>query len=552
MPTYFRGSNILTPDYWTEGSGGFSGFGQNGNTGENQRVTGTDPWGNSAIVWESRPSGDGNADGGWNSDSVSVDEYSLYRFSVWVKRTSGSASGYSYLGTQSNFGTVRHIDSTYDNGNPYWECQNPSVYTQNQWYLLVGHVFPSNYAGNGIHAPHPDTGRYTTSGRDGGVNFCNISSDLRWTPGTTSTYHRTYHYYCGDSTTRLQWFDPRIDKCDGSEPTIAQLLAGTRKSSLISTSASVEGASLQNQKIVASGGIITTVGDSRIHRFNSSGTLTVTSVNGSSVVDVDYLIVAGGGGGGTNMGGGGGGGGVLNGKMTLVAGQSYTVTVGAGGAGAPAGTTGGHPTVTGSNGSSSSINSLVATGGGWGGVSYNTMGYGIHMGNSGGSGGGSSGYNNDYVAPGYYGSGSGISGQGNRGGYQGNAYYSGGGGGAGAAGTDGNSRPDGGAGRMVTILGRPFYWGGGGGGASYSLDTGGYGGVGGGGGGALGTALGGRNGIAWGSNGGGGACCSWANTPGGNAAVNTGGGGGGGSHYNYTNKGGDGGSGIVIIRYKYR
>jgi len=30
-----------------------------------------------------------------------------------------------------------------------------------------------------------------------------------------------------------------------------------------------------------------------------------------------------------------------------------------------------------------------------------------------------------------------------------------------------------------------------------------------------------------------------------------GGGGGGGAHYNATNKGGDGGSGIVIIRYKY-
>ena len=24
MPVYFRGSNILTPDYWAEGSGGFS------------------------------------------------------------------------------------------------------------------------------------------------------------------------------------------------------------------------------------------------------------------------------------------------------------------------------------------------------------------------------------------------------------------------------------------------------------------------------------------------------------------------------------------------
>jgi hypothetical protein len=42
---------------------------------------------------------------------------------------------------------------------------------------------------------------------------------------------------------------------------------------------------------------------------------------------------------------------------------------------------------------------------------------------------------------------------------------------------------------------------------------------------------------------------SQTNTPGGNAGANTGGGGGGGSHYNVTNKGGEGGSGIVVVRY---
>ena len=120
------------------------------------------------------------------------------------------------------------------------------------------------------------------------------------------------------------------------------------------------------------------------------------------------------------------------------------------------------------------------------------------------------------------------------------------------AGADGNNRPDGGAGKLTGILGKPFYFGGGGGGASYSLSTGGFGGLGGGGGGALGTAPGGTGGLEWGQPGGGGACCTWANTPGGDGGVNTGGGGGGGAHYNATNKGGNGGSGIVIIRYKYR
>ena len=65
MPVIFRRSNILDPYSWTTGSGGVGNFSQNGNTGENERVMGTDPWGNSAIVWETRASGDGNADGGW-------------------------------------------------------------------------------------------------------------------------------------------------------------------------------------------------------------------------------------------------------------------------------------------------------------------------------------------------------------------------------------------------------------------------------------------------------------------------------------------------------
>jgi len=546
MSIFFKKTNILDPYSWTTGSGGFGNFGQNGNTGENERVIGTDPFGNSSVVWESRPSGDGGADGGWGNGYYDVDEFSLYRWSVWVKRTSSSAGGTSYMGLYGTPNAVIKIADGGQEGNPYWECSGTGAYSQDVWYLLVGHCFPSNYTGGAT--THPDSGRYTTSGRNGGVNYCNIGGDVKWYPGTTGGYHRVYHYYCGDSTTRLQWFDPRLDKCDGSEPTISDLL-NNRQAKLEAATVTLEGAALKQQRIVASGGVTTTVGEYKIHRFNSSGTFTISSLRSGSI-EVEYLIAAGGGGGGTNMGGGGGGGGVLLGTTVLTP-ASYTITVGGGGAGAPAGT-GAHPTIPGGNGGNSSFNGLTALGGGWGGVSYNTQGLGIHFGNSGGSGGGASGYNNDGAAPGYYGSGAGTSGQGYRGGYQGNSYYSGGGGGAGAAGTDGNNRPDGGAGKLTGILGKPFYFGGGGGGASYSLSTGGYGGLGGGGGGALGTAPGGTGGLAWGDYGGGGACCSWANTPGGNGAINTGGGGGGGAHYNATNKGGDGGSGIVIIRYKYR
>lgn len=550
MSIFFKKQGLLPYAYdtWTAGAGGATGFGVNGNTGENQRVLDTDPFGNTSLVWETRASGDGGADGGWNSDTISIDRTKLYRFSVWVRRTSATGGGTFYLGTAGGSECPYALGTSSAMCNPYWHCGSPGSLTQNQWYLVMGHIFPNSYTSTN---PHPDTGFWTTAGsKVMGINQCNISGgDLKWGASSDSTYHRTYHYYCGDSTTRLQFWNPRIDICDGTQPTVSGML-NNQLNKLDSTTVTVEGASFKHQKVVATGGVITEVGEWRIHRFNSSGTFTVSSYLGDSVT-VEYLLAAGGGGGGTNMGGGGGGGGVIIGSTVLGTGANV-ITVGGGGAGAPAGTTGVHPTVTGANGGNSSFNGLTAIGGGWGGVSYNSQGLGIHFGNSGGSGGGSAGYNNDGAAPGYYGSGAGTSGQGFRGGYQGNAYYSGGGGGAGAAGADGNNQPNGGAGKLTGILGKPFYFGGGGGGGSYSLSTGGYGGVGGGGGGALGTALGGTGGLAWGSQGGGGACCSWANTPGGNGATNTGGGGGGGAHYNATNKGGDGGSGIVIIRYKYR
>jgi len=548
MPILFRRKNILNPyDEWTLGSGGVGNFSQNGSTDENQRVTGTDPFGNSSVLWETRANGTAADDGGWNHSGFSVDNTKLYRMSVWVKRTSSSAGGTFYLGTNGGGQCVIRLSDGGEECNPYWDCVGTGTFTQNVWYLVVGHVFPHFYP---VSNQHADTGRWVIgSGKVSGINGCNVGNDMKFGPSTTTLNHRTYHYYCGDNTTRLQFFEPRVDLCDGSEPTISDLL-NNRQSKLESTTVTVEGAALKHQKIVATGGVITTVGEYRVHRFNSSGTFTLSSLRSGSI-EVEYLIAAGGGGGGTNMGGGGGGGGVLTGT-TILTPTSYVITVGGGGAGAPAGTTGGHPTVTGGNGGNSSFNGLTSLGGGWGGVSYNTQGLGIHFGNSGGSGGGASGYNNDGAAPGAYGSGAGTSGQGFRGGYQGNSYYSGGGGGAGAAGADGNNRPDGGVGKRTGILGKPFYFGGGGGGGSYSLSTGGFGGLGGGGGGALGVAEGGTGGLAWGSYGGGGACCSWANTPGGNGATNTGGGGGGGAHYNATNKGGDGGSGIVIIRYKYR
>lgn len=233
---------------------------------------------------------------------------------------------------------------------------------------------------------------------------------------------------------------------------------------------------------------------------------------------VEYLVVAGGGGGsGWGDGVGGGAGGFLSGETRLVAG-TYTVTVGAGG---NRGTN--SSASRGSNGGDSQLGSIVAYGGGGAGCKSTQDGL------AGGSGGG--GYGNNNVPHGV--GGSGVAGQGYDGGDGINYYRGGGGGGAGAPGTPGTSAPSNGLSKVPGGIGKvakiDFVW-------QYYAGGGGVGGCCGRGDGSGGLGGGGSGGDT--------------NTDGIAGTVNTGGGGGGGgTYFNRATYGGNGGSGIVMIRY---
>lgn len=224
--TITRWSTFKNMSTWSAGPGGASGYSQNGGTDENERVEGTDPFGNPAIVWESRPNGNGNNDGGWNADFFSIDNTKLYRFSVWVKRTSSTGGGTFYLGTNGGGQCVRRLSDGGLECNPYWHCGGAGGLDQNQWYLVIGHCFPFTYNST---VGHPDTGFWTTANggqKVGGINGCNLGADCKSDSATTSLNHRTYHFYCDDNTTRLQWHDPRVDLVDGTEPKVRELLKG--------------------------------------------------------------------------------------------------------------------------------------------------------------------------------------------------------------------------------------------------------------------------------------------------------------------------------------
>ena len=219
-------TSLINTSSWVAGNNAVTGYGLNGSANENSRFIATDPFGKSNMIWGTFASGNNNDDGGWNTDYYNIDRTKLYRFSVWVKRTSSTTGGTFYFGVHGNGPTfaVKRNDNGTNEGNPYWDCSSPSTFTQDVWHLVVGHVYP---AGTTYTGAHPDTGVYTVAGgttKNRAVNFCNIGSDVQWLSDTVSTLHRAYHYYCPDSTTRLQFAYPRIDLCDGNQPSISELL----------------------------------------------------------------------------------------------------------------------------------------------------------------------------------------------------------------------------------------------------------------------------------------------------------------------------------------
>lgn len=313
-----------------------------------------------------------------------------------------------------------------------------------------------------------------------------------------------------------------------------------------------------NFLISATGGTITECGDFKIHTFTGPGSFVVSKVKASppTAGTVDYLVIAGGGAGSPGGRGGGGGGGgfrvsnalgipaptmspLSNPTGLTITAQSYPITVGAGAAQTA------DCTPRGNAGNPSVFSTITSTSGGGGGANATTGG-------DGGSGGGGGGFPfNQGIGPRPGGAGNTppvSPSQGNAGGASltpcpANQWTAGGGGG-GASQQGFNPPPSNfnpGSGGPAGI---------GGDGSFVSPSFAGSNGTTGpspgvryfsGGGGATGFI----NGTASGGAGGGGAGKGPADGVAG--TVNTGGGGGAGS-----TTGPAGGSGIVVIRYKYK
>ena len=305
--------------------------------------------------------------------------------------------------------------------------------------------------------------------------------------------------------------------------------------------------------ITATGGTITTSGNCKIHTFTGPGTFTVCQTATCAANNlVSYMVIAGGGGGAYQRGGGGGAGGFReykspvtpytaspldgspagagSGTAVTVTATGFPITVGGGGVGGtvPAANT---------SGSNSVFSTITSTGGGFG---ANPAGPSPANAAPGGSGGGGVGAGGNPSNAGGSGNTPPVTpSQGNNGGAgaPGAPYGAGGGGGAGAAGTSGSNGTAGPGGNGVTtsINATPTARAGGGGGGTFEN----------------GSHSAGSGGTGGGGNAGSNSADAVAGT------VNTGSGGGGGAFNNTTptepkDQGAAGGSGIVIIRYKFQ
>ena len=150
--------------------------------------------------------------------------------------------------------------------------------------------------------------------------------------------------------------------------------------------------------VAATGGTITTSGNFKIHTFTGPGTFTVTcGGNACGSNTVSYMVVAGAGGSGSDNAGGSGAGGYREGKASSdcytasplnnpgglpVSAQAYPITVGGGGSG------GGLPTGPGTNGSNSVFSTITSAGGGGSAGDANNTSANPNPGSPGGSGGG--------------------------------------------------------------------------------------------------------------------------------------------------------------------
>jgi hypothetical protein len=194
-----------------------------------RRFYSEDPYGENTVIWEAKSDQVGTqGDGGFNYRYMPVDPTKLYRYSMWVKRTIAGTQGNIYLGAYgydinySTIGIVRLDNGTTDTNAYFFVSSSPPTQTEvptGVWILMVYHIYPHTYGGTANHA---DSGLYKADGTK--MTPSSTSRDHKFLSNNAYLAPRCYLFYAAASLAEQYYCYPRFEVCDGTEPTIQQLV----------------------------------------------------------------------------------------------------------------------------------------------------------------------------------------------------------------------------------------------------------------------------------------------------------------------------------------
>ena len=223
-------ANLIDASTWVFGSSGnqvgFTAYATSSG-GSNSIINTASPDSVSRNVWRaiSGTAVSGTDEGGFTTATFPVDSTKQYRFSVWIKcsHTGASRSGVVYVGPDAS--QVAAIPTGTTDTNPYFHNAIPRVPAVGnvipgsgyQWQLFVGYVQPSNIG----------TTQTTLSGIYDGVTGAKLSNhnDFKWVANQAVASMRVRQYQTALTNNVQDMWGPAVYLCDGSEPTIGQLLA---------------------------------------------------------------------------------------------------------------------------------------------------------------------------------------------------------------------------------------------------------------------------------------------------------------------------------------
>ena len=212
-------SNLIDPSTWVVGdTGSQTGFpAYESDTSENSIIEGYGPARIKIPVWRATPAGEGNQDGGFQTDHETYNPAKAYRFTSFVSNKT-AATGTAYLGLYSNaIPDVYDVTDGTGNDSPQFIGVTPAS-VSDSWFVMVGYLLNHDYSGTTVRGGTYNTLTGSKLGVANGMFKSNSSA-------TTTSLRSILFDATGGGI--IDFDKPRIDLIDGTEPPLALLLAHT-------------------------------------------------------------------------------------------------------------------------------------------------------------------------------------------------------------------------------------------------------------------------------------------------------------------------------------